>query len=103
VALASAVLRDSYATSHRWYEEFAELLGNKRERLDPPPVHDTVLSDVLIRAFEEARQRSRGDRLRTVLQMLWAEELLENQQQVQTDLEASATLFARHTRAGISG
>jgi uncharacterized membrane protein YccC len=99
VAVASAVLRDMYATSRRWYEEFAELLGERRERLDPPPVHDSVLNDVLVRAFQEARQQNRGDRLRTVLQMLWAEELLESQQKVQTDLGASAALFLRHRRS----
>jgi len=95
VAVAGAVLRDSYASSHRWYEEFAELLGDKRDALDPPPVHDNVLNDVLVRAFEDARQHHRGDRLRTTLQMLWADELLENQRQVQADLADSATLFVR--------
>jgi uncharacterized membrane protein YccC len=95
VAVAGAVLRDSYAASHRWYEEFAETLSEKREQLDPPPAHDDVLSDVLVQAFEDARDQHRGDRLRTTLQMLWADELLESQRQVQTDLAASAELFIR--------
>ena len=95
VAVAGAVLRDSYAASHRWYEEFAEMLGGRREELDPPPVHDNVLNGVLLEAFEDARDRRRGDRLRTMLQMLWADELLENQRQVQADLAASADLFVR--------
>ena len=30
VAIAGAVLRDSFASSHRWYEEFAELLADRR-------------------------------------------------------------------------
>ena len=95
VAVAGAVLRDSYAASHRWYEEFAEMLGGRREELDPPPVHDNVLNGVLLEAFEDARDRRREDRLRTTLQMLWADELLENQRQVQADLAASAGLFVR--------
>jgi uncharacterized membrane protein YccC len=95
VAVAGSVLRDSYASSHRWYEEFAEVLIGRRQSLDPPPVHDQVLSDVLQEAFEDARGRRRGDRLRTTLQMLWADELLETQAQVQTDLANSADLFAR--------
>ena len=37
VAVAEAVLRDSYASSHRWYQEFAELLADRREALDEPP------------------------------------------------------------------
>ena len=98
VAIAGAVLRDSYAASHRWYEEFAEMLGDRREVLDPPPIHDDVLNDVLLEAFEDARDRHRGDRLRTTLQMLWADELLENQRQVQADLAASADLFVRPRR-----
>ena len=40
VAVAGAVLRDSYASSHRWYEEFAELLSQQRSSLDEPPDHD---------------------------------------------------------------
>ena len=38
VAIAGAVLRDSYASSHRWYEEFADLLAGRRSSLDDPPV-----------------------------------------------------------------
>lgn len=37
--------------------------------------------------------RRRGDRLRTILQMVWADELLETQSQVQVDLAGSANLF----------
>ena len=95
VAVAGAVLRDSYASSHRWYEEFAELLADRRDSLDPPPPHDEILHQVLLEAFEDARARRRGDRLRTTLQMLWADELLETQSQVQVDLAGSADLFAR--------
>ena len=40
----------------------------------------------------------RVDRLRTTLQMLWADELLENQDQVQADLADSADLFVRRGR-----
>ena len=96
VAIAGAVLRDSYASSHRWYEEFAELLAGQRDSLDPIPVHDETLHGVLQRGFEDARARRRGDRLRAMLQMLWADELLEGQRQVQEDLARSASLFAKH-------
>ena len=45
VAVAEAVLRDSYASSHRWYQEFADLLADRRgvtgpaaaARRRPPP------------------------------------------------------------------
>jgi uncharacterized membrane protein YccC len=95
VEVARAVLRDSYAASHRWYEEFAEVLSDKREALDAPPVHDGVLDSVLLKAFEDVREHRRGDRLRTTLQMLWADELLQQQCQIQTDLADTATLFSR--------
>jgi len=95
VEVARAVLRDSYAMSHRWYEEFAEVLSDKREELDRPPVHDGVLDSVLLKAFDDVREHRRGDRLRTTLQMLWADELLQQQGQIQSDLAASATLFIR--------
>jgi hypothetical protein len=98
VAVAGAVLRDSFASSHRWYEEFAEMLADRRDALDPPPVHDQTLHDVLQKAFDEARMRHRGDRLRKMLQMLWADELLEGQRQVQADLADSAAIFARRSR-----
>ena len=47
VAVAGAVLRDSYASSHRWYQEFAEVLADGGDSLDPPPAHDRILHDVL--------------------------------------------------------
>ena len=52
------------------------------------------------RAFDDVRSQQRGDRLQTTLQMLWADELLENQSQVQEDLLASADLFVRGKRRG---
>jgi hypothetical protein len=94
------VLRDSYASSHRWYEEFAELLNGQRDVLDAPPLHEETLHGALRTAFDDARVRRRGDRLRTVLQMLWADEILENQRQVQSKLAASADLFARQRYRG---
>jgi hypothetical protein len=98
VTIAGAVLRDSYASSHRWYEEFAELLAGRRDVLGGPPPHEEILHDVLRTAFEDARTQRRVDRLSTTLQMLWAVELLENQSQVQTDLASSADLFVRQKR-----
>jgi uncharacterized membrane protein YccC len=95
VTLAGAVLRDSCASSHRWYEEFAEVLADRRPALPPPPEHDETLHHVLRAAFDDARARHRPDRLRTALHMLWADELLESQRQLQVDLAASADLFAR--------
>ena len=103
VAIAGAVLRDSFASSHRWYEEFAEVLTDRRGSVDAPPAHDGSLHDVLQQAFDDARARRRDDRLRKTLQMLWADELLENQRQVQADLATSAHIFAtrRHHRSMI--
>jgi len=95
VSVAGAVLRDSYASSHRWYEEFAEVLSGRRGSLDPPPPRDETVRGTLRHAFEDARVGRRADRLRSLLQMLWADELLEAQRQVQTDLAGSADLFAR--------
>ncbi|MGO9028431.1 MAG: FUSC family protein [Acidimicrobiales bacterium] len=98
VAIAGAVLRDSYASSHRWYEEFGELLAGRRDALEPAPDHGTFLHPALLEAFVDARSQRRGDRLRTTIQMLWADELLEAQGQVQADLAASADRFARRRR-----
>ena len=95
VAIAGAVLRDSCASSHRWYEEFAELLADRRDSLDPPPETGETLHDVLKGAFGDAQVQGRGDQLRATLQMMWAAELLEAQRQVQADLAESAELFAR--------
>ncbi len=95
VSVAGAVLRDSYASSHRWYEEFGEVLSGGRASLDPPPPHDETLRGTLHTAFDDARAARRSDRLRGILQMLWADELLEAQRQVQTDLADSADLFVR--------
>ena len=101
VAVAEAVLRDSYATSHRWYQEFADLLADRRDALDEPPMYDTVLHEVLRKALEDVREQQRDDRVHTTLQMLWADELLENQSQIQRDLQASADLFVRGKRRGV--
>ncbi len=95
VTIAGAVLRDSCASSHRWYQEFAAVLAERRPALPPPAEHDEALHHVLRAAFEDARAQERADRLRTALRMLWADELLEGQRQLQVDLAASADLFAR--------
>jgi hypothetical protein len=50
-------------------------------------------------AFEEARSERRLDRIRVTLQMLWADQLLESQSQVQVDLTASADLFVQQRAA----
>jgi len=99
VAIAGAVLRDSYAASHRWYEEFAEMLADRRDSLDPPPTPGETLDDVFQGALSDAQARGRGDQLRATLQMMWALEVLEAQREVQADLAESATLFARRRRA----
>ena len=101
VAVAEAVLRDSYASSHRWYQEFADLLADRSQVLDEPPLHGEVLHDVLRKAFEDVKTQQRGDRVQTAQQMLWADELLENQSQLQSDLQASADLFVRGKRRGV--
>ena len=62
VAIAGAVLRDSYASSHRWYEQFAELLADRRRSLDAPPVHHSTLDAVLRQAFDDARAMGRSRR-----------------------------------------
>jgi hypothetical protein len=95
VSVAGAVLRDSYSSSHRWYEEFAEMLAGRRSSLDPSPPRDGTLQSTLRKAFDDAREGRRADRLRCVLQMLWADELLEAHRQLQTDLADSAELFVR--------
>ena len=97
--MAEAVLRDSYATSQRWYQGFADVLAERRE--DPRPAAAAarqVLHGSLRRAFEDVRAQHRHDRVRTTLQMLWADELLETQRQMQADLLASADLFVRQRR-----
>jgi hypothetical protein len=101
VAIAGAVLRDSYTSSYRWYEAFAETLADRSESVDPPPVNDRVLHDVLLNAFEDARDGQRDDLLRMTMQMFWADELLETQHQVQVDLADSAGLFARWRQRGL--
>ncbi len=101
VAIAEAVLRDSYASAHRWYQEFADLLAERRASLELPLPHDEVLHRVLRSAFDDVRSQQRGDRVQTTLQMLWADEMLENQRQMQTNLLASANLFVRGKRRGM--
>ena len=49
---------------------------------------------MLRNAFEEARAKAAGPASVT-LQMLWADQLLETQTQVQADLRSSADLFVR--------
>jgi hypothetical protein len=98
VTVAGALLRDSYASSHRWYEEFAEVLAARRPSLDTPPAHDETLHDILRVAFDDARTRRRDDCLRATLQMLWADDLLDSQRGVQADLASSAGLFTRPNR-----
>ena len=101
VAVAEAVLRDAYASSNRWFEAFAEVLADRRAVLEEPPPPAAVVNEVLRKAFEDVRDERRPDRVRTTLQMLWADELLESQSQMQKDLHASANLLARGRRRGV--
>jgi uncharacterized membrane protein YccC len=98
VAVAEAVLRDSYASSRRWYQEFADLLADRRSSLGLPLPHAEVLHHALQTAFDDVRSQQRVDRVQTTLQMLWADELLEDQSQMQADLLSSADLFVRRKR-----
>jgi Fusaric acid resistance protein-like len=98
VAVAEAVLRDSYAATHRWYQRFADVLADRHDVIDAPVPHGEVLHEVLRTAFEDVRAQRRTDRVQTTLQMLWADELLENQSQMQSDLQASADLFVSGKR-----
>ncbi|HEY1651722.1 MAG TPA: FUSC family protein [Acidimicrobiales bacterium] len=101
IAVAEAVLRDSYAATHRWYQEFADLLADRRVDVGLPPRHSEALHHALRAAFDDVRTQQRSDRVRTALQMLWAEELLEGQSSMQADLLASANLFVRRKRRGL--
>jgi len=47
------------------------------------------------------RDQQRSDRVQTTQQMLWADELLENQNEMQKDLQSSADLFIRGKRRGL--
>jgi hypothetical protein len=98
VAVAGAVLRDSFALSHRWYVEFAELLTDRRFALDAPPGSDATLRDVLQIAYDDARGKHRVDQLRVVLGMLWAAELFETQRQIQFELADAADSFVHMRR-----
>ena len=100
VAIAEAVLRDSYASTHRWYEEFADTLADRRASVTQPPAYGEVLHHALHGAFDEVRQLQRADRVQTTLQMLWADELLESQGPMQVDLMGAASLFVRGRRRG---
>jgi hypothetical protein len=98
LAVAGAVLRDSYASCHRWYEQFGEFLSNRREALDAPPDREAMLHEVLTKSFEDARAKQRSGDLRETLRMLWVDELLEIQRQVQVDLANAAVLFIRRPK-----
>ena len=98
MAIAGTALRDSCESGHRWYEEFAELLSDRRNSLDPPPLHDEALHQALLHAFEDARDHRRVDQLQSTLRMLWADEILESQRRVQVDLADSANLFAHRRK-----
>lgn len=101
VAVAESVLRDAFASSNRWFEAFAEVLADRRAVLEEPPPHADVLHEALRKAFDDVRDERRSDRVQTTLQMLWADELLESQSRMQSDLHASADLFVRGRRRGV--
>jgi hypothetical protein len=98
VGIAEAVLRDSYSSIHRWYQEFADFLADRGGPLDVPPPHDEVLNDAFVMAVKDVETQHRSDRVQTIQQMLWADELLESQSQIQADLLASADMFVQQRR-----
>jgi hypothetical protein len=95
VAVAGAVLRDSHAASRHWYEQGAAVLRGRSSTLERPPDAEATLHGVLLHALDDAGRQGRTDRLRTTLQMLWAEELLTDQRTVRAALAASADRFVK--------
>jgi hypothetical protein len=49
-------------------------------------------------AVKDVETQHRSDRVQTIQQMLWADELLESQSQMQADLLASADMFVQQRR-----
>ena len=103
MAVAGAVLRDSYASSHRWYEEFAELLGGPARRSTRPRPTTRPCTTCYATRSATPGTGAAATELRPTLQMLWADEMLETQRQIQDDLAGSAALFAqgRHGRFSV--
>ena len=99
VSIAGAVLRDSYTLNQKWYEDFSAVLIDKGEDLVPPATDSASLDETLRRAILDAGNRKRVDQLRILLQMLWADELLQNQRNVQAQLVTSAASLSRKAPA----
>ncbi len=72
------------------------MLMDRRQTVDALPPRSDVLHRTMQTALDDLRTQQRDDRVPTILQMLWADELLENQSTMQADLLASADLLIRH-------
>jgi uncharacterized membrane protein YccC len=96
VDIAGAALRDASNATRDWYRQFGEALRGGDRNLAPTPEHHQALDAVLIGAFYDARASRRVDLVRSVLRMLWAREVLDDERVLQGQLAASAELFVRH-------
>lgn len=97
VETARQGIRGAFAENSRWYQRLSNLLTGVGDQIDPLPVHEARLSDVVSVAFDDARTERRDDELRIALRLAWAEELLEAQRLMQVDVARTAALLAEHS------
>ena len=65
--------------SHRWYEEFAEMLATPGASSTYRPKHDASAARGAARRLRGRPPERRLDRLQATLQMRWADQLLESE------------------------
>jgi uncharacterized membrane protein YccC len=97
VETARQGVRVAFEENSGWYGQLSSLLTGAAEQLDPLPVHEARLSEVVSVAFDNARTERRDDELRIALRLAWAEELLEAQRLMQVDVARSAALLGAHS------
>jgi uncharacterized membrane protein YccC len=95
VAEAGRRLRATCDQLQAWYEGVATAFTRGSGALPPVPDHPRALDAALLRALGAAGQEGRPQQVREVLRLLWADEDLAAQHQLQTELVAAAGLVGR--------
>ena len=98
VTAAASVLCASAEADRRWYEALAAVLAGQGAAVPAVPAAAGAAGPALRSALEDVRAHHRGDRARTVVQLLWVDGLLEERRRDQAVLAEAAGRFARSGR-----
>lgn len=95
---ASRALQARCRTTNEWYGQLAAVLAGRQAATAEPPAGNGDVQRLALILFDEARAGGRIVEVRTALRILWADEALDDEAVLQTQLAIAARAFAERPR-----